>query len=202
MAHAPQMETPRAGGQDQVTRLRAAIAALGVAAVGLAGTPPPQHAAVTIRVDTAVVGGPMHPFWAWFGHDEPNYTYTANGRKLLSALQELSPVPVFMRVHNLLTSGDGTARAQVGIDQRLHRGRRRQAGLRLDDPRSDRGHLHGARHEAVRAARLHARGAVVGAGGHAVPALLEAGRSVQRHLHRHGPTRRRTTGSGRSSATR
>ena len=91
-----------------MTRLRAAIAALGVAAVGLAGTPPPQHAAVTIRVDTSVVVGPMNPFWAWFGHDEPNVTYTPNGRKLLSQLQELSPVPVFMRVHNLLTSGDGT----------------------------------------------------------------------------------------------
>ena len=49
----------------------------------------------------------MYPFWAWYGHDEPNYTYTANGRKLLSALQDLSPVPVFVRVHNLLTSGDG-----------------------------------------------------------------------------------------------
>ena len=91
-----------------MTRLRAAIAALGVATVGLAGTPPPQHAAVTIRVDTSVVVGPMNPFWAWFGHDEPNVTYTPNGRKLLSQLQELSPVPVFMRVHNLLTSGDGT----------------------------------------------------------------------------------------------
>jgi xylan 1,4-beta-xylosidase len=49
----------------------------------------------------------MYPFWAWFGHDEPNYTYTANGLKLLSQLQKLSPVPVFMRVHNLLTTGDG-----------------------------------------------------------------------------------------------
>jgi xylan 1,4-beta-xylosidase len=67
-----------------------------------------QQEPVTIRVDTAARKGPMLPFWAWFGHDEPNYTYTTNGKKLLSALHDLSPVPVFVRVHNLLTSGDGT----------------------------------------------------------------------------------------------
>ena len=66
-----------------------------------------QQEPVTIRVDTAARKGAMHPFWAWYGHDEPNYTYTANGKKLLSALQDLSPVSVFVRVHNLLTSGDG-----------------------------------------------------------------------------------------------
>src|SRR6476620_10660859 len=82
--------------------------ALGLAALGLAAGQIPPQQAVTIRVDTTVTRGPMYPFWAWYGHDEPNYTYTSNGRKLLSALQDLSPVPVFMRVHNLLTSGDGT----------------------------------------------------------------------------------------------
>jgi xylan 1,4-beta-xylosidase len=46
--------------------------------------------------------------WAWFGYDEPNYTYMKDGKKLLSELAELSPVPVFVRTHNLLTSGDGT----------------------------------------------------------------------------------------------
>ena len=84
-----------------------AVTVLGLAALNLNAGQPPQNDPVTIRVDTAVKKGPMHPFWAWFGHDEPNYTYTANGKKLLSALQDLSPVPVFVRVHNLLTSGDG-----------------------------------------------------------------------------------------------
>jgi xylan 1,4-beta-xylosidase len=69
---------------------------------------------VAIRVDTAIRKGPMHPFWAWYGHDEPNYTYTTNGKKLLSTLQDLSPVPVFVRVHNLLTSGDGTPALKWG----------------------------------------------------------------------------------------
>ena len=88
-------------------KLRAAVLVIGLALSTPAATPAPAEQPVTIRVDTAVTVGPMHPFWAWFGHDEPNYTYTANGKKLLTQLQELSPVPVFLRVHNLLTSGDG-----------------------------------------------------------------------------------------------
>jgi xylan 1,4-beta-xylosidase len=76
-------------------------------AFGLAGGSAQQNGPVTITVDTAVKKGAFTPFWAWFGHDEPNYTYTPNGKKLLSALQAASPVPVFMRVHNLLTTGDG-----------------------------------------------------------------------------------------------
>ena len=56
----------------------------------------------------------MPPIWAWFGHDEPNYTYTPNGKKLLSELAAASPVPVFMRTHNLLTTGDGTAALKWG----------------------------------------------------------------------------------------
>jgi xylan 1,4-beta-xylosidase len=93
-------------------RLSAAAIALGVLALAARQAPTPEP--VTIRVDTTVVKGRMYPFWAWFGHDEPNYTYTADGLKLLSQLQALSPVPVFMRVHNLLTSGDGTPALKWG----------------------------------------------------------------------------------------
>ena len=84
-----------------------ATALLALSVVVAAGQSQPPEP-VRIRVDTTKTIGPMYPFWAWFGHDEPNYTYTPNGHKLLSQLQRLSPVPVFMRVHNLLTSGDGT----------------------------------------------------------------------------------------------
>ena len=84
------------------------IAILGLTVLSLAAEPSSQVQPVAIRVDTAVRKGPMHPFWAWFGHDEPNYTYTPNGLSLLSELRDASPVPVFMRTHNLLTSGDGT----------------------------------------------------------------------------------------------
>ncbi|WP_158989143.1 beta-xylosidase [Mucilaginibacter sp. L196] len=58
--------------------------------------------------------GAMNPIWAWFGHDEPNYTYMKDGKILLSELALLSPAPVHLRVHNLLTTGDGTAALKWG----------------------------------------------------------------------------------------
>jgi xylan 1,4-beta-xylosidase len=73
-----------------------------------------QAGRVSIRVDTAARERSMPPIWAWFGHDEPNYTYTPNGRKLLSELAAASPAPVFMRTHNLLTTGDGSAALKWG----------------------------------------------------------------------------------------
>jgi xylan 1,4-beta-xylosidase len=69
---------------------------------------------VHVTVDLSKPIGPMKPIWAWFGHDEPNYTYMKDGRKLLTELSQLSPVPVYMRVHNLLTSGDGTPSLKWG----------------------------------------------------------------------------------------
>lgn len=72
-------------------------------------TPP-----VAIRVDISQTRGPLTPIWAWFGYDEPNYTYTANGKKLLGEIAAASPVPVYVRAHNLLTTGDGTAALKWG----------------------------------------------------------------------------------------
>jgi xylan 1,4-beta-xylosidase len=69
---------------------------------------------VTIHVDAARVKGPMRPIWGFFGYDEPNYTYMKDGKKLLSELAALSPAPVYVRTHNLLTTGDGTAALKWG----------------------------------------------------------------------------------------
>jgi xylan 1,4-beta-xylosidase len=69
---------------------------------------------VRIQVDAGVKEGAYPPVWAFFGYDEPNYTYMKDGRKLLSELAALSPVPVQVRVHNLLTSGDGEAALKWG----------------------------------------------------------------------------------------
>ncbi|MES2277709.1 MAG: beta-xylosidase [Bacteroidota bacterium] len=71
-------------------------------------------ATTNISVDFSKPVGDMKPIWAWFGHDEPNYTYMKDGRKLLTELSALSPVPVYMRVHNLMTSGDGTPALKWG----------------------------------------------------------------------------------------
>jgi xylan 1,4-beta-xylosidase len=56
----------------------------------------------------------MRPIWAWFGYDEPNYTYMKDGKKLLSELAKLSPVPVNVRAHSLLVTGDGTPALKWG----------------------------------------------------------------------------------------
>jgi xylan 1,4-beta-xylosidase len=69
---------------------------------------------VTIRVDAASDLGPLKPVWSYFGYDEPNYTYMSHGRELISELVALSPTPVYIRTHNLLTSGDGTPALKWG----------------------------------------------------------------------------------------
>jgi xylan 1,4-beta-xylosidase len=62
---------------------------------------------VKIKVDLSNSVGPMYEAWAWFGYDEPNYTYMKDGRKLLTEISSLSPVPVYVRTHSLLVTGDG-----------------------------------------------------------------------------------------------
>lgn len=67
----------------------------------------PQNKKVTLNIDAAKEIGEMKPIYAYFGYDEPNYTYMENGKKLLSEIAALSPVPVYIRVHNLLTTKEG-----------------------------------------------------------------------------------------------
>src|SRR6267378_160533 len=76
----------------------------------------PQQAetTATIEVHADQPDGPMLPIWNYFGYDEPNYSYTANGKKLLGELAALSPKPAYVRVHNLLTTGDGSASLKWG----------------------------------------------------------------------------------------
>ncbi|HEX8316735.1 MAG TPA: beta-xylosidase, partial [Flavisolibacter sp.] len=70
--------------------------------------------ASTIRVDLKKETGVMYPMWAWFGYDEPNYTYMKDGKKLLTEISQLSPVPVYVRAHSLLVTGDGTPALKWG----------------------------------------------------------------------------------------
>ena len=80
----------------------------------LAAMLPAQQQVVTIKVDLSKPMGAFEPVWAWVGHDEPNYTYSEEGRSLLTKLAQLSSSPVHDRVHNLLTSGDGTPALKWG----------------------------------------------------------------------------------------
>ena len=69
---------------------------------------------VDIHVQADQSDGAMPPIWNYWGYDEPNYTYPGNGKKLLGELAALSPVPVYIRVHNLFTTGDGSASLKWG----------------------------------------------------------------------------------------
>ena len=71
------------------------------------GQSPAPAGAVSLEVDLDQRVGEMYPMWAYFGYDEPNYTYSWEGEKLLTELAELSPVPVHIRAHNMLTTDEG-----------------------------------------------------------------------------------------------
>ena len=61
---------------------------------------------VTIQVDASIGQGPIKTVWTYFGYDEPNYTYAPHGRELITELTALTHQPVYIRTHNLLTTGD------------------------------------------------------------------------------------------------
>jgi xylan 1,4-beta-xylosidase len=62
---------------------------------------------VAVNVDLAKPQGPYKAIYRWFGYDESNYTTMKYGRQLLRELHDLSPDPVYIRAHHLLTSGNG-----------------------------------------------------------------------------------------------
>jgi xylan 1,4-beta-xylosidase len=70
--------------------------------VALAASPIP----VSVHADQ--VTGDIRPIWNYYGYDEAGTTLTREGRDLLGKLNALSDEPVRIRVHHLLTSGDGT----------------------------------------------------------------------------------------------
>jgi xylan 1,4-beta-xylosidase len=76
----------------------------------------PQQPPRTVNIDVHFdqPQGPLTPIWNYFGYDEPNYTYAPNGKKLLGEIGMLSPTPAYIRVHNLLTSGNGSASLKWG----------------------------------------------------------------------------------------
>ena len=57
---------------------------------------------------------PLRRIWRYVGYDEPNYTYTENGRALLGKLGRLPDAPYYIRCHFLLCSGDGVGSPKWG----------------------------------------------------------------------------------------
>ena len=64
---------------------------------------------VKISVNLGKRVGAYKPIYSWFGYDEANYTTMRDGKQLLKDLHDLSPVPIYIRAHHLLTSGTGKA---------------------------------------------------------------------------------------------
>ena len=142
----------------------------------------------------------MTPMWAFFGHDEPNYTYMKDGRKLLSELAALSPVPVYVRAHNLLTTGDGTPALKWGSTNAYTEDAAGKPAYdwtivdRIFDTYM-RAQDEAARRRSASCRRRSRRKP------EPVPAPLDAGRQLQPTSTPAGPIRRRTTTSGASWST-
>lgn len=66
-----------------------------------------SQSTVDVRVDLEKSRGAFEPVYSWFGYDESSYTTTDGGKQLLAELRSLTPAPVYVRAHFLLTSGDG-----------------------------------------------------------------------------------------------
>ncbi len=103
------------------TPLRAAALLLAFAAAAAAAsaahaqTPTaPAPIDVTISVDAAKPIAPLTPIWKYCGYDEPNYTYTPNGKKLIEQFSHAGSGPAFFRTHSLLVTGDGTPHLKWG----------------------------------------------------------------------------------------
>ncbi len=90
------------------------IAAIVFASVIIGGVKAQTTKVISIDADVSLQQEKLKPIWAFFGYDEPNFTYMKDGKKLLAEIAKLSPVPVYVRTHNLLTTGDGTAALKWG----------------------------------------------------------------------------------------
>jgi xylan 1,4-beta-xylosidase len=73
-----------------------------------------QPTPISIQAHADRSAGTFPTSWNFFGYDEPNYTYAPNGQKLLHEIAGLSPTPAYIRVHNILTTGDGAASLKWG----------------------------------------------------------------------------------------
>ncbi len=95
--------------KHRVLVVRVLLSLIATAPLAVAQADPAQHAEEPVQIvaDLNSRTGPFTPIYSWFGYDEANYTTKPHGQQLLRELHDLSPVPVYIRVHHLLTSGNG-----------------------------------------------------------------------------------------------
>src|SRR5579863_5959725 len=100
-------------GRDLIVRkLACLLFCIAFAPVGRGQSPSswsanPSTTPVTIQVDLSRSVGALEPVTNWFGFDESNYASMPYGQQLLRELHDLSPAPIYIRSHHLLTTGDG-----------------------------------------------------------------------------------------------
>ena len=124
------------------------------------------------------------PVWSFFGHDEPNYTYMKDGRKLLSELAALSSVPVYVRVHSLLVTGDGQAALKWGSTNAYTED---ASGKPVYDwTITDRIFDTYMERKMKPLVQIGFMPEALSVSSRALPPSLEAGRQLQRHLYRLG----------------
>ena len=119
--------------------------------------PGPRKVEVQVHVDRP--DGTIASIWNYFGYDEPNYSYAANGRKLLGELGALGRTPAYVRVHNLLTTGDGSASLKWGSTNVYTEDAAGKASLQLDHTGPHFRQLSGGGSKAAGRNWFHARGA-------------------------------------------
>ncbi len=98
-------------GPKPVLFIRCCLALL-LISLGASSQQSPQSVNIQVHLDQPQ--GTISPIWNYFGYDEPNYTYAPNGKKLLGELAALSSQPAYVRVHNLLTTGNGSSSLKWG----------------------------------------------------------------------------------------
>ena len=102
--------TDRSGGKRRHILLSVVLILL----ISHTGWPQQASHSVSIQVRLDQPDGEVSPVWNYFGYDEPNYTYAPNGKKLLGELAATNAAPAYIRTHNLLTTGDGSASLKWG----------------------------------------------------------------------------------------
>jgi len=106
--------TPRRTYRSSEKRRHILLSVVILLLTGQFGWPQQASQSVNIQVRLDQPDGQLSPVWNYFGYDEPNYTYAPNGKKLLGELAALNVVPTYIRTHNLLTTGDGSASLKWG----------------------------------------------------------------------------------------
>ncbi len=121
----------------RIVLLVGAVCMPGSAQAAARGEQAASPASVSIRVDLAKTLGPYTHIYRWFGYDESNYTTMKYGKELLRELHDLSPEPVYIRAHHLLTSGNGIAELKWSSSNVLSLDAQGEARLRLHHYRPD-----------------------------------------------------------------